>query len=207
MSYNDANEEQSNSCLWDWSGVAGFSFESCSYQMAPLNFNEQRPRLRFPPKAVLRHTLRNPQCRESAMGISPSKPFICYFSFIFSILPDLQDIFPPSNDCKILRKNALCPSWAATRQLFLKVESDLRTAASYPKEQVPHNSFFPGLAVHEQGVGWQAGRGSRQRPSPQDLGIPHEQISKWPPNHLISVLLLFLMLLFVNGKFVSTNRQ
>lgn len=206
MSYNDANEEQSNSCLWDWSGVAGFWFESCSYQMAPLNSNEQKPRLRFPPKAVLRRTLRNPQYRESAVGISPSKPFICYFSLIFSILPDLQDIFPPSNDCKILRKMPCAVAELLQGSCFSKWSLTWEQKLLTRKSRSP-TPLSP-LDLPSMSRGWD-GRlgGAVGRPSPQDLGIPHEQISKWPPNHLISVLLLFLMLLFVNGRFVSTNRQ
>lgn len=112
--------------------MAGFRFESCPYQMAPLNFCERKSGLRFSSKAVLRQTLRNPQYRVRG-GDFALKPFICYFSLTFSVLPDLQDYFPPSNDCKTLRKMPSALAELLQGSCSLKVEFGLRTEASYPK--------------------------------------------------------------------------
>ena len=142
-------------------------FESCSYQMAPLSFRERKPGLRFSPTAVLRRTLRNPQYRESAVGISPSKPLICYFSLTFSILPDLQDVFPPSNDCKILRKMPSALADLLQGSCSLKVESDLRTGASYPKWQVSHTSLSLGLPSTSGGWDGRLGGAVGRDPHPK----------------------------------------
>ena len=148
--------------------------------MAPLNFNEWKPGLRFSPKAVLRRTLRNPQYRESAVGISPSKPFICYFSLTFSILPDLQDIFPPSNDCKIPRKMPSALAELLQGGCSLKVESDLRTEASYPKKHSLPQLFLSRTCPLRAGGGMTGWEGQwaetltpRSKNSPQaDLQLP-----------------------------------
>lgn len=105
-------------------------------------------------------------------------------------------------------ENAFCLSWAATRKLFFESGVWPENRSFLPKMAGLPHLFLSRTALYKRRVGWQAGRCSGQRPSPQDLGIPHGQISLCPPNHLISVLWLFLMLLFVTvGLFPQTDSK